>query len=76
METFVKNKYLPSSSGGMENKIKCSVCFQPYVFKSRSIHYKSKKHQKVMSIMDEYTKIIVQVLENERRNPELISIVK
>ena len=52
-------------------KLKCSVCFQPYCFKTRSIHFKSKKHRKVISIMDEYTKILIQILEHERSNPEL-----
>lgn len=50
-------------------KLKCSVCFQPYCFKTRSIHFKSKKHQKVISIMDEYTKIIIEILEHQRKNP-------
>lgn len=52
-------------------KLKCSVCFQHYCFKTRSIHYKSKKHLKVISIMDEYAKIIVEILEHQRKNPQI-----
>jgi len=56
-------------------KIKCGVCFQPYCFNTRSIHFKSKKHLKVFYMMDEYTKIIIDVLEHRGKKPQEKSLV-